>query len=122
MKKATKEQMIAEVEEVANFYNWNNRAVGNDARCKYITDCGKPCAIGRKLTKEELSKPGINQTPLREIIESGSYWEHFDIRFLVNLQNLHDKLLHWTETGLSETGVLFKESIIRDINKGEYGS
>jgi len=120
----TKEEIIR---ETVAFYNKNNRAVVikeyyntcTSARCVYLTDDKKMCAVGRCMTKAGLQKvfdEGIDKesaTYINDNLVGGidtvlkkKYHGHDGI-FWDRLQLLHDTASHWDENGITPTGVAF---------------
>ena len=99
--------------ETIHFYNRENRAFQNT--CQYKTPNGKKCAIGRILTDECLEKVlsigigDLNYAGLAETIqiEFISPYKNLSrnsdelIRFLGQLQELHDGASHWNQNGLT---------------------
>lgn len=96
------EKAISIVEETVEFYKNNPRATNELGTCKYLTEDGKKCAIGRKLNKkqleivhlhcEELGADDVMQTlNIKTLHGLGvSFWE--------SLQRIHDDASCWETT------------------------
>lgn len=116
-----KEKKLALLEETANHFNLGNRSTlgGCATQCRYG---GVGCAIGRKIRSRKLrdkldNAPWCGVTAIFD--ELPSYLQKFGIPFLNQLQNLHDIIRHWTETGLSESGVRYVAEMKRLIEDGK---
>jgi hypothetical protein len=100
--------------ETVEHYNLSNRGVNEaTARCCYLTDDGKPCAIGRILKEPEkfreynysidvlIDKGYLD--PARDFKEE--YASLNDVGLLHSIQYLHDADFNWTKRGISEQGL-----------------
>jgi hypothetical protein len=127
------------IEETAEFYNSQNRAA-NVAGCFYLMYDGsdRKCAVGRCMTESAIVLHGdtgggvnhlldklveierqkcqddatpIDYTKLLNTILKEEYQGH-DVSFWATLQQFHDRKKYWTETGLSEEGMIVKDNLI----------
>lgn len=116
--------MLKEVEEVAQHYNSNNRALSAKGNCIYQkTDVSEGCAIGRKLTPDEKRCIGFFAGSIASLCSNyivPSYWGRFSITFLMRLQDLHDTAVYWSDKGLNEQGQKQVDDIKIRILKGFY--
>ena len=116
------QQRLEFLQNTINYYSEdvNRRAVvDNDdcIECRYLTEDGRKCAIGRFLdiTLEQSDK--LSNTPVEsnrilnllpnEVRDLGS-------PFLTDIQFLHDNNFFWNEEGLSHLGKKYVDTIIKD--------
>lgn len=112
----TKAQII---NETANFYNTSNRGVEafinehgfEETRCRYKTDSGNMCAVGRCLLPDSKAFNKINgvMTMFEDEAEMDSqlqpeYRGHSQF-FWNSLQCFHDCDSNWNEDGLTSQGI-----------------
>lgn len=112
--------------EVASFYNSNNRGYCSADGCTYLTSEGNRCAVGHFMSKknaEIASGFGGSVKTLDSILrQSGMGYSSFndlllphvrgyDVDFWLDLQNLHDIDRNWDENGLTENGESMKRKI-----------
>ena len=80
--------------------------------CKYKTEEGKMCAVGRCLTSTNIDKFGtldgdvhllFAQVDWNDDLFQEQYKGH-DEAFWADLQHLHDVQTHWDNNGLTEIG------------------
>lgn len=116
-------EQVSKLEILTNlvsFYSedpYNRRCQDDAGNAVYNGRNGKHCAIGQCLLDEYRNKGrGLhgnsgtfdelmayqNQTNLDEMLDE-EYRGH-EIEFWEQVQHLHDRDFHWTETGLSEDG------------------
>jgi len=118
----TKKEIIL---ETAEFYGSDpsRRAVVQQdgrAKCRYLTEDGRKCAVGRCLIEgekifhgdcvdaQEAMSAELADTPVNDItnlqdVLMPEYRGH-DIYFWARLQEFHDCNSHFTDTGLSKAG------------------
>ena len=106
------------INETANFYTSENRAVGQPS-CMYLTDDGKRCAVGRCL-REDLDVKNFDgdvhdlitdfEVPDIDDLLKEKYKGHSE-EFWLELQNFHDISGNWNEEGLTEEGYLHVERL-----------
>lgn len=110
-----KEQMLKMLEDTANHYNSNNRAMKDNGQCMYLAPNGNKCAVGRYLNEEHKDY----KAALRFNFGVGKLLKRFPniltvdvpISFLSSLQDLHDRGSNWNEKGLSEKGEEYYQEI-----------
>lgn len=111
------------IEETIKFYNSNNRAVQDRSTCKYLTDDGKMCAVGRCLTDEDVRNVGDFQGDVDSLVKAfksldemlkPEYRGH-DQQFWRTLQTLHDDPDNWNEDGFAGSRE-FIETIFRTFD------
>lgn len=127
------------IENTAAFYNTKNWAAiegPNSWECKYETEDGKNCAVGRWMTleaKEKYKSPycgGITDVITDSIRDRAFYLADrpernktldsllveevrgHDYEFWQELQGFHDNDLHWSEDGINKYGVQAKEVLL----------
>tara|TARA_R110002073_G_scaffold144403_6_gene296520 strand:+ start:847 stop:1248 length:402 start_codon:yes stop_codon:yes gene_type:complete len=90
------------LEDTINFYSkkGNNRAVVGE-RCRYLTDDGYKCAVGRFI-REECYNPSIEGSDALCLLGDGDEilvdsHRGFDPNFWGDLQILHDMKHNWEE-------------------------
>lgn len=111
MEEITKRRLEV-LNDTINHYNLNNRSnKGYDCTYSPAHEGSEGCAVGRLIKDKELCKT----LDIRPDDGNGSCVKWIfdklpeDVKFLGknflrDLQNLHDNILNWTETGLSNTG------------------
>jgi len=114
-KSRTRQELL---DNTVRHFNSTNRSFrdGNSSLCLYRSKCGYGCAIGReisdKLAKEldlrfsSLLPDVFTELPLRLRL--------LGVKFLEEIQFLHDSLEHWDEVGLSNLG---RENVDRICEK-----
>ena len=130
MKKATKQEMLDYLEEVATAYNKTNLSIKDDIfgafQCFYYnpTSPGKGCAIGRRIKDKELCKKfDTTQQNVKSIMALLPLnLKKFHIDFLSALQRLHDNPLNWSKKGMSRKGSGFYKRIKKYITNNDYAS
>jgi hypothetical protein len=124
----TKKEIIL---ETAEFYGSDpsRRAVVNQdgrAKCRYLTEDGRKCAVGRCLIEgkkmlyfgnqepmsAELIDIAVNEIANLQDILMPEYRGH-DIYFWGCLQEFHDSDFNFTDTGLSECGQNHLEFLLK---------
>jgi hypothetical protein len=87
---------------------------GSIAGCKYLTDDGRMCAVGRCFTENGLEKFGnhggyynMNMLPLFK-----EDYQIYDDYFWSDLQRLHDNAYNWNKEGLTEVGKEFVQYLL----------
>lgn len=98
------------IDETAAFYNTSNRAVSDTGLCRYNTDDGRQCAVGRCV--KDAKK--LDQQVAEFTDSSVTYaWRFVDFKdeyaghcqdFWRDLQRLHDSDGNWDESGLTGVG------------------
>lgn len=116
------ERRLGFLEDTVRYYSENvsRRALDKNGQCKYKTEDGRKCAIGRYIINDEMCealdcstantvhsifKYNSNFLP-KNIIDLGSM-------FLSEIQKLHDVNFHWNLKGLTKSG---KEKV-KEIEK-----
>lgn len=130
------------IENTAAFYNSNNWSAIEGPQsweCKYLTEEGKSCAVGRWMTPEaqerfkapytggvtdvitvlskevtthyiyELSPEKRSEVFDNVLIEEA--WGH-PYAFWIELQAFHDNDLHWSNDGINHYGIRQKEILL----------
>ena len=133
MKVLSKEEII---NETVKFYSADTkrRSVNGNSKsptCKYVSEDGRNCAVGRCLTtkiKNKVATSTYNNSAFQGLVVGmvGCPWENahinsdkvlkpsyrgHSIRFWEVLQSLHDVDKFWNETGLSIDGAYELENI-----------
>lgn len=124
----TKKEII---DETVEFYSKNPRAVTKEGKCRYLTDDGIKCAVGRFFRSEidgrivwgpctSLIVTGMGKVSLDELLKS-EYTGH-EVKFWRDLQGLHDYALNWNENGLSPLGHASYQKLLKTWcnNKNDY--
>ena len=112
----TKVQII---KDTASFYNTSNRGVEaftnedgfEETRCRYITDSGNMCAVGRCLLPDSETFNEVNgvmavfefETDMDSQLQP-EYRGH-SLFFWNSLQAFHDCNFNWNEDGLTSQGI-----------------
>lgn len=105
------------LEETKATYNKDNRGVNLSGGCKYLSDKNTMCAVGRCMTETSLdqykdyrgSVTKLNNEVAEDcpmgidLLLKEEYRGH-EVQFWQNLQEFHDEIEYWNETGLSELG------------------
>jgi len=111
------ERRLAFLNETVEFYSQDpkrRRAVLMEMtpRCRYRTDDGRKCAIGRHIP-DDLYEPEMEGELRPKIIDAlPSEISEFGKLFLLAVQNLHDQNNYWDENGLTEEGHIKRRDII----------
>ncbi len=129
----TKQEYLDLLDETVKYYEEdpNRRAVAKDTNgdtiCRYRTEDGRKCAVGRCLETydasiESWSADKKDFTAVGDFIIKEEYffekYKGFNRSFWTELQLLHDGKQYWTNKGLSDYGE--KEvSRIRKLIEGE---
>ena len=108
------------IEETAKYYSENTRrravqtTAGGFARCRYETDDGRRCGVGRLLTEEGLREAlNASATDVDLLLEDGvlhvgSFKEKYrhlvDAELMSDVQILHDGPAFWEREGLTGLG------------------
>jgi len=105
-KRLTTHQII---DETVEYYKNNPRAL-QGAYCKYLTDDGKMCAVGRCLTPKsvQIAQTKFNGKTFDDLNKSiikfkSKYQGHCD-SFWICLQSFHDCSLCWNGNKLTQDG------------------
>lgn len=107
------------IEETANHYNSENRAVNKGWECVYETHTGERCAVGRCMTEETLTKYKNSCKPVLDLYKETildnllkeKYRGH-GVYFWEDIQRFHDKSYYWNESGLTGWGERYKQKLI----------
>lgn len=101
------------IQETVAYYSEDPSRRGTDRQgnfCAYLTEEGNMCAVGRCMISPSTQMAGSIRTLSRDdapvILEEElkpEYRGHVP-SFWSNLQDLHDRRFHWTDTGLSKKG------------------
>lgn len=106
------------INEVANHFNSQNRAIDSNGFCAYITEDGKKCAVGMFLNSEN-NYACVTNDCADNLFEHHGYkilkeeYQIEDSGFWTDLQRLHDKEIFWDENGLTETGEGRKQFLLK---------
>lgn len=135
MEKATREQMLDYVNEVANTYNSTNRASKvipatedkpeSSGGCYYFFEGTQGCAIGRRIPDKELCKTldkqdatGVGNNAVYNLLPDNL--KIYTKSFLSDIQSLHDYAENWIPTGLSVMGTKNVERLKERIMDEKY--
>lgn len=135
--KRTKEEYMALLEETANFYNLNNRGLGEQGGCVYHNHDNQKCAVGRclinstkfqsKIDEEIVNNSnlitGVKHLTLSGLLSDNDFkksYRGFDVKFWEILQSFHDNSWNWGENGISDEGLDRKEVILSFINENKF--
>lgn len=118
--------MYNELKEMVRFYSADPELrAANGGDCAYLDSHGNKCAIGRMLTLEDLARLEARgflfDTALSDvwgIIETPRV-KNLPIRFLEDLQELHDNDTYW-DSSISERGMEYAEKIEEKIRTRVY--
>lgn len=111
------------LEETAAFYNSRNRCVTGKSKSMYDGAYYRPeyphgCAVGRMLTMNERKDMELRH-PSTTVF--GIFYDlPYDIQvfgkdFLTQLQGLHDNGSHWDKNGITESGKLYVERMMKNF-------
>jgi len=124
----TDQRRMAVLKETAAFYGANPeaRALNEDEQCRYLTDKGLKCAVGRLLPDGHALLTPERDEDLESIFRQlPDSLQELGCPFLRCLQYFHDTPKYWDENGLTEEGeevlCIFKEEIAEgtfDIDNG----
>ncbi len=101
-------KQLALLEDTIKFFNSENRCE-IDSGCKYFDESKYGCAIGRLIPDKELCKrldllesAGVSADIVFNQLPDNL--KEYGQRFLICLQNLHDRKANWNNEGLSNDG------------------
>jgi len=113
------ENVVSLVKETIYYYNYGNRSV-EGTHCKYQSNTGNMCAVGRCLTEQALNDFHDHEVAKTFAIISlpefiTEKYSSFDSMFQEKyqgihvqvwsfMQSLHDEDINWDENGLSSDG------------------
>jgi len=126
---ATKEEMVQLLDETVQHYTNNPRAIDDNGGCMYIAANGCKCAVGRKLSDNDLDiiiAEDINGSGLYQLMNRSLGKELFNkygLALMGNLQSLHDGESNWKDLfgkGLSNMGSNMVRKVKVNIHKGTY--
>ena len=114
------------LDETVKYYSedTSRRALENGA-CKYLTEDGRMCAVGRCLDKDKVDYIDIENVAVDTVLtmyhqpfipEYSGYWG----KFWCELQTLHDNDIYWIGGKLSQSGKRKVERIKLFINEGDF--
>jgi len=111
------------LEDTVKYYSedTSRRAVGNYS-CRYRTNDGRKCAIGRFIF-DELYNEKIEEYSIDEIFKHKcipNELKELGVSFLCDIQYLHDRDFNWENCGLSSKGEELVEFIKNKIIKEYY--
>ena len=104
-KSQTRQELL---DNTVRHFNSTNRSLRNDASnvCLYRSEDGYGCAIGREISDELAEK--LNLVSFGSVINTFSELpprlRRFGMKFLCDVQILHDVLGYWDKSGLSYLG------------------
>ena len=107
------------LEETYNYYsNPSNRGYDEDT-CRYITQEGKMCAVGRIcINPQELESQMVGSLNLEEKLDIDKYLKEEYLghgkQFWVDLQGWHDNSTNFEEGKISENGEERYKILIKD--------
>lgn len=124
----TKREMFELLEDTIMEYSADpkkSRAVTMDGWvCSYRTEDGRACAIGRLIDDKTANlADNSDKKAIAAVIDiMPKHVSRFPIEFLAEIQRLHDQTIFWDleEGGLSQSGWDWVESILDNIEDGNY--
>ena len=126
MNRRQRKRALAYLKETAEHYNSGNRSVmkSSGGLCLYVPDSpnSEGCAVGRKLPKwmkkkiMGTSKNSAGVGRLFAIMGRPRFFKGMNIRFIKDVQILHDDWNNWNPKGLSEWGEIEVADIIKRYN------
>lgn len=121
-----KQRQIKFLNDTVAHYRLSNRSVSSGGtRCLYLAkdDNTEGCAIGRHLPKElalrmddrQFGNPGVwnNEALFNEL---PVWMKEMGMKFLSEVQNLHDLEENWSDDGISEAGLLYVK-ILKEVHE-----
>lgn len=111
-----KARRLAFLEEMCAHYNNKNRAITESGSCFYgPADYTRGCAIGAWAPKLSGRSGDITYILDRDTLCIPEWMLEMGVEFLTTCQHLHDVSDYWTDTGLSEMGLLLKQKMINQF-------
>ena|SRR5437899_12894836 len=106
------QKQLAFLEDTVKYYSEDtSRRATVRQRCRYITDDGRKCAIGRHLPDnlckdlQEIADTESGSVSNRNIFEKlPEDLKYLGVAFLEEMQGLHDRESEWGSQGLSKEG------------------
>lgn len=114
--KAIEKRRLEFLEDTLKYYSedTNRRALDDQGgSCRYKTEDGKKCAIGRFIPDEKYKK-SIEGCSVREVMHKNLLSEEIlslGSDFLNSIQGLHDHHDYWIKNGISKKGEKYIEFI-----------
>jgi hypothetical protein len=111
-----KEKMLEVLNDTVEYYSADvkRRAIEEDGTCRFLTDDGRKCAVGRYIKEDSPDEVWKQEGLSEDLLYTHPNCLTIEIPriFWLKLQYLHDKCEFWgSETGLSEAGVRRSEEI-----------
>lgn len=91
--------MLETLNETTSFYTSKNRGVDESGFCRFVTDDGKMCAVGRCMKIPECAHLSMIEDQLKP------EYRGYPLKFWTALRVLHDCPRFWDDGGLSDEGV-----------------
>ncbi len=122
--------MLEILEDTKDYYTKHpdKRGLNEKFECVfYNEDTRNKCAVGRYLTKNDLTKLRLNVCLGGGI--DGEAWDlikskkvkSLPVHFWDHLQDFHDSDEYWDEEGISKDGILKYKEIRKKIKESEFG-
>lgn len=98
-KKEAKKEIL---QDVVDHYNLDNRSVDENEKCVYNGPDGRKCAAARWMDNLELVTEHAGVAENYECLNDTA--KLAGIKFMSEIQGLHDNEKYWTNKGLSKAG------------------
>jgi hypothetical protein len=114
------ENVVGLIKETIYYYNYGNRSV-DGTHCKYQSNAGNMCAVGRCLTEQALNDFHEREATCTFAITNLPHvitvkYSNFDSMFQEKYQGIHEQVWsflqslhdedHWDENGLNDEGAM----------------
>lgn len=118
------------IQETADYYSQDTSRRGtfehnSTLKCAYLTSDGKMCAVGRCLINPEALDPATSIGVVLDMVMRGEleFKEQYkghedDAVFWSRLQSFHDVKHNWDDEGLTLTGKLELERLLKQYENG----
>ena len=104
---------------IAHLLKQKKRALDEHGLCSYRTMDGAMCAVGYLIQDIELT-PAQNNSCVRDLftesLEVQALFKEVDLRFLEDMQNLHDEATYYEQGGFTTAGKTKIKTIARDYH------
>jgi hypothetical protein len=132
-----KADLLHVLDTTCGYYTIHNRGIAQDTKnvCVFFDlATGHKCAVGRLLTDEEAAYlQALDSTStITKIMKyldtydnnlAKSIWSKlskYPVRYLQDIQRLHDEYAYWDDNGLTDDGRNYADYIRNSITTGDY--
>lgn len=118
MKKTIEEKRLDFLNEMISYYSedTSRRSISEESFCRYRTDDGKMCAIGRHIAKSKYSEKieDLTVNSYQVFCLLPKRVKILGKHFLNHVQSLHDTDKFWDKKGVTEVGYL-RINLIKEL-------